>query len=30
MKLYELTEEYRQLFNTFDDCDELSDEEVQA
>ena len=30
MKLYEITENYRQLFETFDDCDELSDEEVQA
>lgn len=30
MKLYEITENYRTLFDTFDDCDDLSDDEVQA
>lgn len=30
MKLYEITENYRQLFDTFDDCDELTDEEIEA
>lgn len=30
MKLYEITANYRELFDTFDNCDDLSDEEVQA
>lgn len=30
MKLYEITENYRLLFDSFDDCDELSDDEIQA
>lgn len=30
MKLYEITENYRQLFDTFDDCDKLTNEEIEA
>lgn len=30
MKLYEITDNYRKLFDTFNDCDDLSDEEIQA
>lgn len=30
MELYKITDNYRELFDTFDDCDDLSDEEVQA
>lgn len=30
MRLYDITSDYRALFDAFDDADELSDEEVQA
>ena len=30
MELYKITANYRELFDTFDDCDDLSDDEIQA
>ena len=30
MRLYELTQDYRELFDTFDDADDLTDDQIEA